>query len=352
MGETYEGSVVGAGTRIQAGVPTRRVNYDRKVNGLLLRGVVMATYVSDQTGHPMERLTDDFRNDSTKKATAVYCDVLVYPSVAGQRWFGLAGVLVSQPTGGMHRGRIWKPRAATVNLSKQEIDQTINPALIDGDHVLIGFLDDSFDMPVIIRGLPHPSVDTGHEEADLGRRMRLVDGDRDPDFSKHHGTFYGIDDNGDFILDSTWANNGELKSADGELGHEADPPTDGKGSHTLKLPQDATFAIALFDMSTPESPVEVMSFAIDKDKVLAKVTQNDSLKVEEDLADAKLTLGDGVVKVAVADHLETLYGLFKTAYEGHKHPSGTGPTGTPDTPAPSWDPNINSSQMLIPDTIP
>ena len=349
MSDPYEGVVVGAGTRIQAGVPTRAVNTERKANGLLLRGVVAKTYVSDDTEHPLA----DYADDTVRGPKAVYCDVLVYPSIPGQRWFALFHVLVSQPTGGIHRGRIWKPRASTQDLSKQPLeDQTSNPAQVDGDHVLVGFLNDNFDQPVILRGLPHPAVDTGHEEwADVGRRMRLLKADEDPDYVKHHGTFYGVDTNGNYLVDSTFANDGTLQD-DPKLGYEADPPTDGKGSHSYKLPQAATFRVALYDMSSPDSPNEVMAFSIDKDKVLASVTQGDTLKVEEDAADAKLTLGDGAVKVAVADHLQTLYGLLKTAYDGHKHPTGTGPSGVPDTPAPAWDSDINSSQMLIPDTQP
>ncbi|OGO08148.1 MAG: hypothetical protein A2Y61_00240 [Chloroflexi bacterium RBG_13_60_13] len=328
-------------------MPVRDVNYDRRANGLLLRGVVRATYVSNDPGHPLA-------NNGANPPKAIYCDVLVYPSMAGQRWFGLTHVLVSQPTGGMHRGRIWKPRATTANLDKQELDQTSNPAAMDGDHVLIGFLNDSFDQPIILRGLPHPATDTGQAEGQnpVGRRMILVDGDYDPDFIKHHGVFRGVDNDGNFIVDTTWANDGKFQTDPSRLGHEADPPTDGKGSQTFRLPQDALYGIALFDMTDPSAPTEVMSFTIDKAKVVTKIAQNNCLWIEGDLAGAKLTLGDGVVKVAVADHLEALYGLLKTAYDSHKHPTGTGPSGTPDTPAPDWDASINSSQVLIPDTIP
>lgn len=347
MADTYEGMMVGTGTRIQAGVPMRRVNSNRKANGLLLRGVVVKTYVADSGGHPMEAYADD----DLRRPTAVYCDVLVYPSIPGQRWFALHHVLVTQPTGGMHRGRMWKPRASTQDISGEPLeDQTSNPAHQDGDHVLVGFLNDSFDQPVVLRGLPHPLVDKGHEDAALGWRMKLTEADKDPDFVKHHGTFYGVDSDGNFLVDSTFANDGDLKD-DPELGHEAGPPTDGKGSQTFKLPQDATFAVVLYDMTDPTAPNEVMSIAIDKNQILAKVEQNASLKVEEDLADAKLTLGDGAVKVAVADHLQTLYTALKAWLEAHTHSSGTGPTGVPlNNPATSWDSNINSSQMLIPDT--
>ena len=194
----YEGIVVGKGTRIQAGIPNRVLNADRAVHGLLVRGVVVATYVSDDGGHPQEG-----KEDTIDRPLAVYCDVLAYPSLPGQRLFALRHVLVAQDVDGMHRGRIWKPRAASLNVTGNPLDQISNPAHLDGDHVLVGFLNNNFDQPVILRSLPHPLMDTGHEERELGKRLRLKSVDGDPDFFKHHGVYYGVDNEGNFVLDST-----------------------------------------------------------------------------------------------------------------------------------------------------
>lgn len=346
MKSPYQGTVVGAGTRIQAGIPSRVARPERSAAGLLLRGVVVATYVSDEGGHPQEG-----REGELDQPLAVYCDVLVYPSIPGQRLFALKHAVVAQDVAGVHRGRIWKPRAATIDTSGNSLDQTSNPALLDGDHVLVGFLNDNFDQPVILKSLPHPIMDAGHEipEKELGKRMKLKVTDGDPDFFKHHGVYYGVSDIGSFIVDTTWANDGEL-AVDGS---EAVPPVDGKGGQNFRLPQHASYDLVFYDMSNPAVPVEVMKLTVDKDKLHLKVTQGETLKVEEDGVDAKLTLGNGAVKVAVADHLETLHTAVKAWLEALTVPTGTGPSGTPiNSPAPSWDPYINSSQALIPDTKP
>jgi len=330
----YEGKVIGAGTRIQAGVPLREQYPERRANGLLLRGVVTATYVSDNTDHPVASYADDSRS----APIAVYCDVLVYPSIPGQRWFVLTAVLVTQPTGGMHRGRIWKPRATSIDIAKKTYDGTSNPAHLDGDHVLVGFMNDNLDQPVILRGLPHPAMDTG-EDPDgqaLGKRMKLKAVDGDPDFVKHHGTYYGVADNGNFVVDSTWANNGILKNGDG---HEADPPTDGKGSQEFKLPQDATFDIVFYDMSNPASPVEVIRLKVD----------NGSVKLDD---------GTSLVKAAIADHMATLWGQLKSALDtwggaaGHVHSSPAGGSTGPPSPVvttPAWNSDIESQKLTFPD---
>jgi len=357
MAGTYEGITIGAGTRIQAGTPVRAINSDRRTYGLLVRGVVMATYVSDSPGHPLEAQADD----STMAPTAVYCDVLAFPSVPGQRWHYLRQVLVSQPTGGMHRGRVWKPRATTVDTSGTPVgDQTANPAHMDGDHVLVGFLDDNFGQPVILRGLPHPQVDEGNPGTLAGQHMKLVDGDGDPDFIRHHGVYYGVDDLGNYSCDTRWANDGRL-AADG---HESLPPKLGDaapetlGNQSIDLPSESKHQVSLWDMSTPDAPVEVMRFSVDKGKVHVMVTGGETLTVEEDGIDAKLVLGNGAVSVAVADRVEVLYGALKAAldtFATHKHLGvtiGAGTSGIPDTAlaAPAWDGQINSDKLTIPDT--
>lgn len=64
--------------------------------------------------------------------------------------------------------------------------------------------------------------------------------------------------------------------------------------------------------------------------------------------------GDGAVKVAIADHLETFYNSLKTKFDlfdAHVHATGTGPSGVPvpTISASSWDASINSTKMTIPD---
>lgn len=338
----------------QSGTPKyRRGMGPEQANGLLLRGVVTATYETDNTGHPFADSTD-------RTPVAVYCDVLVFPSIPNQRWFGLKEVLVSQDRGGIHSDSIWKPRATTMSIAGDAVDQASNPAYWDGDHVLIGFINDSLNQPIILRGLPHPAVDTGRENADLGRRMKLKVTDGNPNFQRHRGVHWGVSDIGNFVVDTTFANDGELD----ESGYEADPPTDGKGSVAINVPQDAAFDIQLFDMSTPTSPVLKAKLTFDKNectldirdsagKFYVKVDNGDTILSEHNGANATLKLGDGAVAAAVADHLQTLYASLQTALENHTHlgvTSGAQATATAGPVFPSWDSNINSSKLTLPDT--
>jgi hypothetical protein len=346
------GKKIGAGTRLQAGIPREyRSITTLRANGLMLRGVVVATYVTDDAGHPQAD------SDGKDSPSAVYCDVLVYSSVPGQRWSGLKNVLVAQERGGLHRGKIWKPRAATVSLT-DELDQTSNPAYLDGDHVLISFLDNNFSQPIIIGGLPHPSQDWNWEEGELRPHLKLKQTDGDPELRLHHGITWGVNVDNNFIIDTTWANDGSLD----DKGKESDPPTDGKGSQQFSLPQDSTMDIVFYDMTDSTAPDEVLRMKYQKDAGIldikdaagyfnVQIEDGASLKVELKDDAAKLTLGDGAVKAAVADHLEALYGTLKTWLEGVTVPTGTGPSGTPlNAPAPSWDSNINSDKLTLPDT--
>lgn len=348
----------GKGTRLQSGIPSRPIEPGRRANGLLLRGLVTATYVTDSAEHPQAEAPED------AAPVAVYCDVLVMPSVGGQRWFGLKNVLVTQDIAGLHRGRIWKPRPAKLDfVDDLNIQEGSNPAYTDGDHVLVGFMNDNLSQPIILRALPHPTGDLGREDFDIGTRMKILEADGDPDFFRHHGVHYGVSDLGDFIVDTTFGNAGELE----DDGKEKPPCTDGtSGNVEVNIPQDSTVLINLMDMSDPAAPDPKVIIEISKTGGLVdikdaagnwnmKVEDGESLTVAGKDAAATLTLGDGAVKVAVADHLQTLYEGLKSkldAADGHKHPTGVGPSGPPDTPvvADPWDANINSDKMTIPDT--
>lgn len=326
----WESRRVGAGTRIQSGIPKRPLHRDGiKARGLLLRGVVTATYVTDNDGHPQA-------GDSFGIPSAVYCDVLVYASISGQRWFTLGKVLVSQSRGGIHRGDIWKPRATTQNLLGDLNEREgSNVGYFDGDHVLIGFLNDSLDQPIIIRGLPHPSRDVGNDNYELGKRVKLKAVDGDPEFHKHHGVYWGVDDQGNHVVDTTFGNDGSIDAG----GKEPDPPTNGtQGNQIRKIPVDSSHELIVLDMADPLAPVEV-------GKLIFRANGSQD--------DVTLQLGTGAVSVAIADHLEALYTTaltgIKAKFETHKHPTGTGPSGVPDVQLPGWDSEINSVKLTISD---
>lgn len=325
--------------RIQAGLPLRAVRpqYER-MNGLLMRGVVTATYEVDNTQHPVLTL------DPNVTPVAVYCDVLCYTSMVNQRWQMLKQVLVSQPIGGMHRGRVWKPRAAKIDTTESEIDldRATNPAFLDGDHVLVGFIDDNPNTPIILRGIPHPSGDVGNTDKPVGQRLNLKVADGDPDFWKHHGSYFGISDSGDFVVDTCLANDGSIDSK----GNEPDAPEDGSvGNQIYRLPKGSKVTVEI---------------------------DGDTLKLENADGDAILTLGDGAVHATIYEALEAFWNntmLPKfVAFDAHVHanpstyiapliplpgpPVPVTPVTVPPAPplgAPTLATNIKSSKTKIPD---
>lgn len=350
----YESIPVGTGSRLQSSVPkmTPRSQNFIRANGLLLRGVVLNTWVLDDPKHPF----------ASNQPIAVYCDVLCYSGPVSVRWRYLPQCLVSQDIGGMHRGEVWKPRAAKMDITGVPLDPEKggNPANWDGDHVLIGFMDDNLNQPVILRGIPHPSADAGNTSKDLGHRMGLKLADGDPNFWKHHGAFFGVAQNGDWVTDTTLAYDGNLPTPDGK--EPPTSPTDGSGSQTHKLPEAAKFQIqfinaggtpvaAEFTLTKTELKQAIQDALGD---ILIQIGGSDTLKITKNGADAKMILGNGVKHVAIVEALQALYGSLKTKLDTsdtHVHPTGTGPSGTPNPTisAPAWDPGINSTHMEIPD---
>lgn len=359
-------------SKMQSGIPVTPIKQTgRRANGLLLRGVVVETYVTDDSGHPQADTPAD------QAPIAVYCDVLVFPSIPGQRWVGLRNVLVTQEIAGLHRGRIWKPRPASIDfLDSLSIEEGSNPAYMDGDHVLVGFMNDNLAQPVIMRALPHPQTDLGREDKALGRRMKLTDADGDPDLFRHHGVHWGVDDLGNYGISTNYANDGVI-DADGK-----EPPPSGAsdtGNITLDLPKEAKLTINLNDMSSVDSPspqltftledgkckieIDQSTFTLEDDKCTVEIASGATVEITEKDSDAKLVLGDGAKSAAIAERLEALYTSLVAEinkFNTHTHGgvmSGPAFTGTPtaSTPPttqtpPTWDSLIASTKLKLPDS--
>jgi hypothetical protein len=310
----------------QSGIQRRGVFHEGpRPNGLLLRGVVLATYVTDDPNHPANTTTT---SDAQGSPVAVYCDVLVYSNLPGMRCYTIPKALVLQDRGGMHDGRIWKPKAATFDVTEVPFDPDTGTQVsnMDGDHVLVGFVDNALNQPVVLGGVPHPSQGIGASpEAAVGHRRQLVVADGDPDFARHHGAFYGVDTNGDWLVDTTMAYDGTL----GADGTEPGAPTDGTGSQKHLLAMDAEHRVEFFDMTDPLAPVAkgFMSFVM---TALTLMLEGATLKVEGQAAAAKLTLGDGAKSALIAEAWETFFdGSFKTWLTTHTHATGVGPSAVP-----------------------
>lgn len=330
---------IGKGFRTQGGLPRKPRMPKAKPNGLLLRAAVTATYVTDSVEHPKIA-------DLNNPPCAVYCDVLVYGGAPGADWFNLPKVLVSQKRGGIHNDDLWKPSATSKNVLG-ELNNTFgsNPGSLDGDHVLVGFMNNSYQEPIILRGIPHPSRDLYNELYGSGKRIKLKEIDGDPDFVKHHGVFRGVDDNGNFIVNSTFGNDGTTDDA----GLEPSPDTTGtSGNQSFVLPENSVYSVTLQNMSSPLSPVESVKLSVKNNNgnLEVSVDGQNCLTVDGAGALAEATIGNGAVSATVAEVLQTTWGLLVTALNAHVHGDGTAAVFSPTVP--TWPSDANSDKLTFP----
>jgi hypothetical protein len=150
--------------------------------------------------------------------------------------------------------------------------------------------------------------------------VKVADGD--PDFLKHYGSYFGLDEKGDFVVDLTQAYSAQLAPD----GTEPAPPGDGSvGNYRVRLPAASKLTVEI----------------------------DGGASIELDLKDgnAKLKLGDGAKHVAIVETLQAFYGsAIKAAFDNHTHSTGVGPSGPPVPKAvmDPWDTNINSTKVAIP----
>lgn len=328
-----------------------------RAQGRLLRGVVVATYVTDDPKNPGILGPD--------AAYAVYCDVLAYSAGAGPTPTLVPKCLVSQARAGIQGGDIWHPRAATLDASGAPLSlSTSNPLTLDGDHVLVGFMDDSLSSPVILRALPHPLTDVGQPDAEpaLGQRVKLRQVDGSPDLRKHLGVVAGVTGSADFEVSTLYANDGQLSAR----GVQPAPPTSGEmGNVRLSLHARAQRLTQLLQMDTPASPQEALRevlsatlwqlhFTMASAHLQVSDSGGNALDAVGSGADAHLQVGDGKAHVCIAEHLMALYADLKVAFDNHTHASSLGPTGPAQGSgfiAPAWDSRIASSHVSIPDEV-
>lgn len=343
-----------SGAALQSGLSPEAFQPGR-ADGRLLRGVVVATYVSDSPDHPY--------NTSHGNPCAVYCDVLCYSTLGSAMPALMPKALVSQDRASIQSGDIWLPRAARQDVSGKPLSlANSNPMDLDGDHVLLGFMEDKLTNPVILRCLPHPRSDLGQAGAEpqLGQRLRLRQVDGSPSLRKHHGSVMGLSDAGDFTVRTTYANRGSLTPS----GAPPAPPTDGSvGNVLMQLHSRAQRLSQWFDMANPEAPKEVLrehldqalfeiQFLQESAHLLVADVSGTTLEAKGGGSQATMALGSGAAHVAIAEHLETLYGMLKAAFDSHTHavPS-LGTSAPPSTVSPAWDGRIQSSHLSLPDEV-
>jgi hypothetical protein len=295
----------------------------------------------------------------------VYCDVLCYGSQSGPNVTILPKCLVSQERAGIQSGDIWRPRAATMDISGAPLSLAhSSPQNLDGDHVLVGFMDDIATAPVILRSLPHPRADLGQAAAEpadgQAMRLRLIDGS--PDLRKHHGSVAGFTDAADFVVRTTYANTGALTA----MGAPPGPPKTGDvGNVLLQLHKRAQRLTQLVDMDAPQAPVEALKEVLQAMAYELEFVANaahwsvsdasgNTVEARKGGPAATLKVGDGSSHVAIAEQLQVLYTALVAAFNSHTHNVLLTPTSPPlvslppNAAAPAWSSSIASSKVSIP----
>jgi hypothetical protein len=188
--QAYDGSV------LQAGVPSRPSNQYQDastVQGWITRAVVLSVRYPEE----------DDRKGVGGKQVNVLCDVRTY----GRYSRVLRNVPLLQRATGLHDQSVYIPRPSSMNITGGDLksgsaalgpvgDSGPTPAeQLDGDHVLVGFLDNDPKQPVILPfTLGHPFAARKVDKA-TGRLRRV----------RHAGTSIEWSKEGDLLIDATTA---------------------------------------------------------------------------------------------------------------------------------------------------
>lgn len=184
------------------------------------RGVVLRTYVKD-TRHRPRMATDG------NAAYGIACDVLLVRSQAV-----MYGVPVRQRACGMADADLWIPRGTTATTDTQEPVSSLNAVSkrgtpiaaaaippvdrLDGDHVLVEYLDHRQTSPVIVGPWVHPRTNrvvTEGDGADLADLSSTRGAPKSRErYVRFSGTELRVDAFGNAVLDTVGANPADSKT--------------------------------------------------------------------------------------------------------------------------------------------
>ncbi|RYF12610.1 MAG: hypothetical protein EOO40_00845 [Deltaproteobacteria bacterium] len=313
-------------------------------------------YPIDDPNHPAQ----GGQSGGGADPVALYCDVWCYTTIRGYQQIFVPYVLISQDTAGLQSGTIWRPRQATGTLDRTPwVPGQTDPANLDGDHVLVGYMDNDLSSPVIIRSIPHPAADYGFAQTqpELASRLRLLKTDGSPYLRKQNGTVSGITQYGDYLVNTLYANDGTLtqQTPTQNAGKTPPPATTGDyGNLLMLLHSHATRLTRLINMQNPAKPKDVAQEILDATSYTIKFLtggEGNALNVQGSDDKAYVRIGDGGVHAAAAEPLEALLNDLIAKFNNHTHNSSVGPTAPAAASgfvAKPWDKNIQGTHLSFP----
>ena len=213
-----------------------RFGSGRLANGVLVRGVVLRTYFPD----------DIDRNGVALRPPGFVCDVLVYEIF---RKTVLRQVPIAVMSGGVNDHEIWRPRGSSVDLTSGPVNVNGGPNEqftsaaedLDGDHVLIGFLGNDLQKPIILQQIPHPRTTRAPSVGDTTqyKYRRVI-----------RGSVFGVRASGDLDLDTSQASAGDLTVPGG-----TEVPNPAAGNVRITVPALAVVSITNAIVSNPRNVV-------------------------------------------------------------------------------------------------
>lgn len=338
----------------------------------VVRGVVVAVYFSDGQQDREAAVRQRDPKGAGYPIRHVAADVLTY---GGRFRTFLAKVPIVPRRHALNDyDGLWIPRAATVDLATggapilRTTDGVVSdPRDLDGDHVLVEFLENDPSQPFIRDELPHPRA-----------KYVQVKAAGDAVESRFRGVVTRIDTDGNVVLDTTRANSGAVAPGPGPTAGDETPAADAAhGRVTLRMN-----AAAPFTLEGVAAGGGGETFKIDIDpatkRFRLRLDAGAALEITDRDGNAVAVVGDGAIKAVREDLLNTLWGQLKTHIDGHTHAeaalraalnaAGVDPTlvslaplaaaslvtaaltvpTAPSTPAPAWDAAIGSNKLKFP----